>query len=592
MAEEDDGSARGECVALGGYTLGMTSCSSVCTPLTAACESSDWTLISITAAGRLNYGWAFAGGLYWASHGRAIQQVNGVFSEIRGITLTLAVTGTSASNAFFVGHGARIFHYDGDTVTPMAVPASVSPQAKLRTAYAAAPNLVFAGGGSNDGATIVPLLLQFDGVTWRDVTPQGWTARPYAITGTGPSNIWLATEAGDVYQYQNGSWMLRAQLHAKVHQLLFDSLGRLWATANNGQIWYRENGTFVATPQREGRGFLAIDGENVFFVLHTSSLWWDGKNWLELFGYVPFSARGVVSGHGQIYVGGFDGKVARLNSLFWHVAPSGASFRSSWVAPSGRVYSGDNVGNLYSDALGTPRAFATDREEFVVGMWGVDDNHVWAVRRTAVYFWNGTMWTKVYTAGSEETLYSIGGSDAGHVYVGRGDGSLLRWNGAAFVSMATPAQSHIYVIDARSPTDVYVSGRDALLHFDGTTWQSLAPVDLSMGTSVRTLWVRSATDIWMFAKDDVEAYRRHYDGVVWGPRERTVGVQRAVVPFTNGRAISIGRQGEMALFSDGGWSTIRVGSPHLTSEIYAARQVGPKAWLFGSGYWGTVLRQR
>ncbi|MEZ4302258.1 MAG: hypothetical protein R3B70_45440 [Polyangiaceae bacterium] len=118
------------------------------------------------------------------------------------------VSGTSATDVWFVGENGRIAHYDGDAMTD--VPSGVT--ATLWGTFAFAPDDAWAVGGTPDGGPTKPndIVLHYDGTKW---TPEALPGAPLGVSlfkvwGTSSDDLFVVGEQGTIWHRTSAGWAL------------------------------------------------------------------------------------------------------------------------------------------------------------------------------------------------------------------------------------------------------------------------------------------------------------------------------------------------------------------------------------------------
>lgn len=110
------------------------------------------------------------------------------------------------------------------------------------------------------------------------------------------------------------------------------------------------------------------------------------------------------------------------------------------------------------------------------------------------------------------------------LYAGGHGGVILRWDGQAWTTMATPTQKTITAIHGLSASDLWAVGGDAyaenqtnrslVLHFDGQQWRELPPPSFSGNTyPLNCVFAVGPKDVWATA--DLGTSPAHWDGTKW-----------------------------------------------------------------------------
>lgn len=587
--EQCDGGNAGDCTQFG-FAFGIAGCSSVCTPVVATCSQADWSLLATHSSSKLNQGWTFPGGAYIAGLDGSLKIIGDTVTDVPALNGMIAVSGTSAQNAYFVAKAGKVMHYDGQTATLMDSPAAMS----LRAVYAAAPNLVLVGGRGTNGQGAI---FRYDGTAWSTMALPNGTDSVYALQGTGPTNIWAATRSGRVLRLNGNVWTVHSTIGLQVRQMVFDAQQALWLATTTGEVLRLEGSTFVDhSPPTFSRASVAFDGKHLFAVQADFVYWWDGRAFDRLTAQLPFVARSTAGGDGTVLISGPGGKVVKLNDYFWHRIPRPAEFvtDAAWSAPTGELFTGGELGRLQVYRNGVWTTFNTGHlTERFESMWGTAANNVFAVSRNdsggRVYRWNGTAWSEILFAPPTQ-FKIVTGIDAQHVYVGGTDGVVHWWNGSTWTRLDTGDVTRVYAIIARAPNDIYAAGVNMLMHYNGTAWTSIAP----QGTtgSFRSLAVLAPNDIWLWGRVNGNTFQQHYDGATWTPAVPVEGVHRRTIGFGPNGLLSVRRYGGASVFTNGAWSELRMPLNEAMSEIFDVVQVDANAWMLASGFEASVLRHR
>ena len=145
----------------------------------------------------------------------------------------------------------------------------------------------------------------------------------------------------------------------------------------------------------------------------------------------------------------------------------------------------------------------------------ISANDVWAVGSTAtgtstgsdfIENFNGTNWSVVAAPGfsGESELTGISATSSTDIFAVGIDGKtaipqVLQFNGTAWTSLSTQpsGQEAATVVDAVSPTDVWVAGTKGLQNFNGTSWTTVSEPDAGFsaisGTSANNIFAVGRT---------------------------------------------------------------------------------------------------
>ncbi len=111
---------------------------------------------------------------------------------------------------------------------------------------------------------------------------------------------------------------------------------------------------------------------------------------------------------------------------------------------------------------------------------------------------------------------------------------IAHWDGTQWGQVTTPqppAQSNtLYGIDAASANDIWAVGTSQypypyifealILHWDGTEWTQVSVPDLPEYSTLKSVAVASANDVWAVGSaatgnNDRETFMLHWDGSIW-----------------------------------------------------------------------------
>lgn len=117
------------------------------------------------------------------------------------------VTGSSATDVWFVGEEGRIAHYDGATMKDVASPVT----ATLWGVFAFAPDDAWAVGGTPDAGPGKPndIVLHYDGKSWSQETlpgePRGVAL--FKVWGTSSDDLFVVGEQGTIWHRTKEGWV-------------------------------------------------------------------------------------------------------------------------------------------------------------------------------------------------------------------------------------------------------------------------------------------------------------------------------------------------------------------------------------------------
>ncbi|MEO1269053.1 MAG: EGF domain-containing protein, partial [Myxococcota bacterium] len=124
---------------------------------------------------------------------------------------------------------------------------------------------------------------------------------------------------------------------------------------------------------------------------------------------------------------------------------------------------------------------------------------------------DGWCWVRPLPHG--HTLRAIWGLDGEPQWAVGDTGTLMRWDGARWLTLNTGINQAIYDVWGTSPTNVWAVGEDGLvLHYNGLEWATeTAPTS----STLRTVWGTGADDVWAMGEQVI----LRYDGNTWTAEE-------------------------------------------------------------------------
>lgn len=165
-----------------------------------------------------------------------------------------------------------------------------------------------------------------------------------------------------------------------------------------------------------------------------------------------------------------------------------------------RSCSPDGFCSYKSDAL----------QNMLRGVWGTDENNVWAVGHGgSILKWNGSVWKSEPNTLTEDLL-AIHGSDAGNIWAVGANGTILRREGKVWskqVSTTTQRLSGVFGIDKNNAWAVGYG--PTVLKWDGTVWTA---VSTPAEDDLNAIWGNAANNIWAVG-DNTTVIR--WNGILW-----------------------------------------------------------------------------
>lgn len=114
--------------------------------------------------------------------------------------------GFGSDDMHVVGNEGTLLHYDGTEWSVMTSPTDQD----LWGVWGAAPNDLWAVGGTARSSTGTPTLLHYDGAAWSTVTPPALTPSNvkafFKVWGSSASDVYVVGDVGVVIHYDGTSW--------------------------------------------------------------------------------------------------------------------------------------------------------------------------------------------------------------------------------------------------------------------------------------------------------------------------------------------------------------------------------------------------
>lgn len=224
--------------------------------------------------------------------------------------------------------------------------------------------------------------------------------------------------------------------------------GTAWAVGMAGAIYFWDGSRWLrsASPTGQNLNGLAVRApDDVWAVgLEGTVLHFDGHSWQQLTTGDDTDLGAVAAlAADDVWVVGLGGKILHWNGTTWQTVPSGT-------------------------------------QDVLRGIAMLSPNNGWAVGGTAtstqlsstILHWDGTSW-KVFPSPVELPVTAVVMLSPTLGWAASGQG-LLRWNGSFWAIDPTAARTSYSALALRSPGDGwaigYPDGKQALFHWDGTTW--------------------------------------------------------------------------------------------------------------------------
>lgn len=171
-----------------------------------------------------------------------------------------------------------------------------------------------------------------------------------------------------------------------------------------------------------------------------------------------------------------------------------------WRSPAGRVYVVDADGFIQvSQGRGQPWT-AQRVPGMLVGIWGLDDEHVyaWGLRKDQDFMvrYDGSVWTEM--AAPQGGIVAVHGSSPDLIVAVGDRGLIARWNGSGWTSMVAPSDEPLRSVFVANEDEIWATGnRGGLLSGTVYGWTEVLRHDAPLSSVARwreTVWVGAHGD--------------------------------------------------------------------------------------------------
>lgn len=409
----------------------------------------------------------------------------------------------SATEAFAGTNLGQIYRWDGTRWQTTAFPvANALPKV----------GLMCTGPGTAQ-AYDSQALYRWTGTQWTN-----FTLAPFPTPGA--LITWSAARPNDTYAIADSGSTLRIFLH------------------HDGQQWRRVGtGAFV----QAGRGVWADPRGGAAFTAGSF-----GR--VERFGSAPGAAGAptllayrpalrdvhVVSGTSAFAVG-WNYFLARLNGTQWTVDPVPGGTQTVRVIQAVHADAPNNAWAVGGTSTvlrwdGTRWSVLSDIARQLTGLSPAAELlGVWVARDTAFLAGVGRV-AKCLPSGcvandvTGVTYRSVWGAATNAVFAVGDGGRILRYDGAAWQTMASPTTRTLRTVRGSSATNVWALGDSVVIRYDGTAWREVpltnallaavpgAPASNLQGVQQSALWVAGPDDVYIGGERGIVA---RWNGAIW-----------------------------------------------------------------------------
>ncbi|HNN95575.1 MAG TPA: hypothetical protein PKI03_25025 [Pseudomonadota bacterium] len=314
-------------------------------------------------------------------------------------------------------------------------------------------------------------LWHFDGTTFSQ--PPQPIPSIYAVHGRAPNDVWVVGSPGASAHFDGTTWTAQPTgVTATLVALWVAPDGTAWAGGSDATLLFWDGTAWTRVSQPLTGYISKIVGSSttdVWAIVSTGMLHFDGTSWTDAVTVprltdIQVLAPDNIWGHNGVQVHHNDGTGWLAYSVGPRVSQMIATARDVWVfGDNGEILRKE--GALFRPMYPGIRLPRRDRwpHESLRQVWMADVDNAWAVGDSGVLLrYDGSTWTK-QAIGTTEDLTAIAGT---------------------------------------APDDIWVAGRQSLLHFDGTSWQFEPLSVLPPGDEVLDLFVRPGKPLFVLSQGE------------------------------------------------------------------------------------------
>ena len=154
---------------------------------------------------------------------------------------------------------------------------------------------------------------------------------------------------------------------------------------------------------------------------------------------------------------------------------------------------------------------------------------------------------------TEVSLLAVWAASPTSVFTGGQDGTILRWTGGGWSTMAVPTRETIVGLWGTSESNVFAVGTNGLvLHYDGATW---TPMASGTSNTLLEVWGLDATHV--YAAGAGGAMLR-FDGTQWSPMTNNGGNTEiwGLWGWSPTNLVAVGQNGAILRYDGTAWTTM------------------------------------
>ena len=415
-------------------------------------------------------------------------------------------------------------------------------------------------------------------------------ARVIGVSGSSPSDVFVAVESGRVFWYDGFGWseLISNPPPGPLGAMWGPSSVSIFATGRTpigdtafvasfvGQHWTSRH----ASP---GGAFHALHGRspNDLWAVGSTIVHYDGTDWTTMASPGGATMRAVWAVAPDVaFVGGDDGAIHRVDTSATQLGnPLGVGIRVLFGFAPDEVYAGDANGTVLRWNGSQWSIAAQFGPEPIVAMGGTGPNDLWVAGGVYAHF-DGGAWN-VLDDDQALAANTVGmwASSSSNVWAVTDSMRLKQFDGTAWREHwdSPVAFEGIW---GSSASDLHVcGGQGTVQRFDGNRWSTDR---LEGWQSCRSVTGAAAT-FALASTRSAFAYR--FDGGAWERSATGAALSGGIWVHASGVAMAPGPPGSVMRYDGASWSPLSTGSPATLMSVWGSAP--DDVWAGGTG--GTLL---
>lgn len=418
------------------------------------------------------------------------------------------VWGSGPNDIFLIEGPSAIIHYDGSAWSQMPNTSNMP----LYGLWGSGPNDIYAVGYTDISLLTGPnsVILHYDGSQWTEsarvssaMLVDGWSCGPndVYIVGAAGSGSFL-NMAGAVFHYDGSKW-------STTTFGLLEWLQGVWGSGPNDVFAVGLMGTIL---HYDGASWSDVSAPNDVF---WSAVWGSGPNDVFVVGHrveYPLLSGRRVEASGWSIGTPVGSRILHYDGAAWAEMPHPEilSLASVWGSGPNDVFvagagpwppSSPPTAVLHYNGSEWS-ATSTGNYRALLDLWGCGPDEVYVVGGySAVLCLQKQRQLTSVQSPTTEDLFGVWASDINNVFAVGGQGTILRYDGAAWSVMDSNTTTTLRDVRCFGPNDVFAVGKGGtILHYDGSGWLPMASPTTS---GLEALWGRTPSDLYAVGDDGI-----------------------------------------------------------------------------------------